>query len=330
MKGTLIKRLFRAIFSENNRDLKKLALTIIEDEKNKGHNNLAEELEKIFEKYSKNHFSDSTKAYQENSLSKLPISKRNNKSLTTFLPPEKLEHHMILPENIEKRFKRIEQEYVAKSRLAKFNLSYKKKILLYGPPGCGKTLGAQRLAWNIGLPLIKVRFDSLVSSYLGESASNLREVFDYVEDVPSVLLLDECDFIAKSRNYNQDVGEISRIVNMLLLLLDEYSGDGLVVATTNIKFSLDKALFRRFDDVLELPLPGEKEKVELLKMTLSAIKVEKNIDWISLADMMNNFSAANVVAVAKNAAKYSVLKGSDIIRENDLVKAVDEMRIANE
>lgn len=109
-------------------------------------------------------------------------------------------------------------------------------------------MSAERIAWNLGLPLLKVRFDSLLSSYFGESASNLRMVFDYCKNEPVVLLLDECDFIAKSRTTAQDVGEVPRIVNMLLTLLDEYDAPGLVIATTNLKVSLDEALFRRFDD----------------------------------------------------------------------------------
>ena len=114
---------------------------------------------------------------------------------------------MILNDQIENKLKCIEKEYAAKERLLAYNLSPKKKILLHGSPGCGKTLAAERLAWNLGLPLLKVRFDSLLSSYFGESAANLRSVFDYSKKEPVVLLLDECDFIAKSRTTSQDVGE---------------------------------------------------------------------------------------------------------------------------
>ena len=101
---------------------------------------------------------------------------------------------------------------------------------------------------------------SLYSSYFGESASNLRAVFDYCKKEPVVLLLDECDFIAKSRVSTQDVGEVPRIVNMLLTLLDEYDAPGLTIATTNLKVTLDEALFRRFDDVIEIPIPGVRER----------------------------------------------------------------------
>lgn len=109
----------------------------------------------------------------------MPKSKRTNSQLVAYIPREQLKHHMILPNEVEERLLSIKQEYVARERLKNFNLVPKRKILLYGPPGCGKTLSAERIAWNLGLPLLKVRFDSLLSSYFGESASNLRMVFDY-------------------------------------------------------------------------------------------------------------------------------------------------------
>ena len=106
---------------------------------------------------------------------------------------------MVLPPDTEARFGRIEREFAARERLGVYGLKPRKTILLYGPPGCGKSLGAKRLAWNVGLPLMKVRFDALLSSFFGESLSNLRAVFDAAKSRPSVLLLDECDFIARSR-----------------------------------------------------------------------------------------------------------------------------------
>lgn len=135
----------------------------------------------------------------------MPKSKRNNSQLVSYIPREQLKHHMVLPEGVEERLLSIEQEYAARERLKRYNLVPKRKVLLYGPPGCGKTMSAERIAWNLGLPLLKVRFDSLLSSYFGESASNLRMVFDYCKNEPVVLLLDECDFIAKSRTTAQDV-----------------------------------------------------------------------------------------------------------------------------
>lgn len=150
--------------------------------------------------------------------------------------------------------------------------------------------------------LFKARFDSLLSSYFGESASNLRMVFDYCKNEPVVLLLDECDFIAKSRTTAQDVGEVPRIVNMLLTLLDEYDAPGLVIATTNLKVSLDEALFRRFDDVIEMALPGKIERKRLLEMTLSAIPTSPDIDLDSIAEQMDF-----ATAISNNVAKSPLM-----------------------
>ena len=308
MKAELYKRLFRAIFSEDIPSLKKIAGTIIQEERRLGHNVLADALEKIsITEKPKQMLFDTRK--KETGLSALPKSKRTNSQLVSYIPREQLKHHMVLPDNVEERLLSVEKEYAAKERLEKYNLKPKKKILLYGPPGCGKTLSAERIAWNLGLPLLKVRFDSLLSSYFGESASNLRMVFDYCKTEPVVLLLDECDFIAKSRTMTQDVGEVPRIVNMLLTLLDEYNAPGLVLATTNLKVSLDEALFRRFDDVIEMPMPGKEERKRLLNMTLSAIPVSPDVDMDRIAEQLDGYSAANVVLVAQRAAKIGVLAG---------------------
>lgn len=323
MKAELYKRLFKAIYTEDIVSLKKIAITIIQEERKLGHNVLADSLEKltITEKPKYTLF-DSRR--NETGLASLPKSKRNNSQLVSYIPREQLKHHMVLPESVEERLLSIEQEYAARERLKKYNLVPKRKVLLYGPPGCGKTMSAERIAWNLGLPLLKVRFDSLLSSYFGESASNLRMVFDYCKNEPVVLLLDECDFIAKSRTTTQDVGEVPRIVNMLLTLLDEYDAPGLVIATTNLKVSLDEALFRRFDDVIEMTLPSKIERKRLLEMTLSAIPTSPDINWDGISEQMDGFSAANVVLIAQRAAKISILSGGKKVCYEHFSKALKE------
>lgn len=323
MKAELYKRLFKAIFSEDISSLKKLAINIISEERQLGHNLLAEALEKI-SVAEKPRFPLFDSKQGESGLSYLPKSKRNNSQLVSYIPRDLLKHHMVLPDDVEARLMSIEQEYAAKERLKKYNLMPKQKILLYGPPGCGKTLSAERIAWNLGLPLLKVRFDSLLSSYFGESASNLRMVFDYCKKEPVVLLLDECDFIAKSRIVTQDVGEVPRIVNMLLTLLDEYEAPGLVIATTNLKVSLDEALFRRFDDVIEMPIPGNEERKRLLEMTLSAIPISPDVNIDKIANELDGYSAANIVLIAQRAAKIGILAGCKMVCNENFTKALEE------
>lgn len=327
MTSDLYKRLFKAIFTEDLVSLKKIADLIIISEKEKKHSVLAEALEKIkYNEKPKEYYRSLNTVLDRqipNGMSALPTSKRNNNQLVSYISREHLKHQMILENEIEEKLVCIEKEFAAKERLSKFNLEPKKKILLYGSPGCGKTLAAERLAWNLGLPLVKVRFDSLLSSYFGESASNLRSVFEFSKKEPVVLLLDECDFIAKSRTTNQDVGEVPRIVNMLLTLLDEYNSQGLVVATTNLKVSLDEALFRRFDDVIEIPKPSKNEIIKLLMTNFSAMRVSKEINWDDLAIKLEGHSAANIVSIAQNAAKKSVLDGSLIVSNNHIDSVIN-------
>jgi SpoVK/Ycf46/Vps4 family AAA+-type ATPase len=233
---------------------------------------------------------------------------------------------MVLPPATEERFERIEREFAARSRLGVFGLQPRKTILLHGPPGCGKSLGAKRLAWKTGLTLMKVRFDTLISSYFGESAANLRAIFMAAKEHPCVLLLDECDFIARSRNNSKDIGEVSRIVNSLLQLMEDYDAPGLLVATTNVESSLDTALFRRFDDVFLVPLPGSEEVRKLLQMTLSSVRPTEFINWDEMVDKLSGSSAAMVVKAAQDAAKAAVLNGNKGITQADLEQAISELR----
>ncbi len=331
MKAELIKRLFKGIFSDDLVSLKKIAQIIISDERKLGHVKLADSLENIsvtekprFDLFSERFNNNGNGGNLGGGVVALPKSKRNNSPLVAFVPREQLKHHMVLPIDVEERLLSIEKEYAAKERLGKYNLLPKKKILLHGAPGCGKTLSAERIAWNLGLPLLKVRFDALLSSYFGESASNLRSVFDYCKREPVVLLLDECDFIAKSRIQPQDVGEVPRIVNMLLTLLDEYDAPGLVIATTNLKVSLDEALFRRFDDVIEIPMPDEIAREHLLSMTLSAIPVSSELCIGDLAKRLDGYSSSNIVLTAQRAAKYYVLEGSKHVTQLHFNRAIAE------
>jgi SpoVK/Ycf46/Vps4 family AAA+-type ATPase len=246
----------------------------------------------------------------ERSLVALPLN-RDRLPMATIVERDKLRHNMVLPDTTEDRFRRIECEYAARDRLAAHNLHYRQKLLLYGVPGCGKTLGAERLAWNTGLTLVKVQFDSLISSLMGDTGKNLRKVFEEVNETPCVLFFDECDSILRTREDDKDVGEVKRVVNTFLQVLDEYNpNNGLIVMATNLTKSLDPAVWRRFDDVIELPKPGKAEAQLLLVQTLKASFSEEvhDLDWNILLTEMEGFSAAQVVKIVQNAAKAAILQ----------------------
>ena len=327
MNAETIKRIIRAIADGSQDDLTRLARKVVESERETGHARLADELESILNKPKKPHANGhSSPTDASRTLRELPLSRRHGELLASFLPRESLEHHMVLPVDVEERFARIEREFAARERLGAYGLRPRKTVLLYGPPGCGKSLGAKRLAWNTGLPLLKIRFDALISSYFGESAANLRTVFETAKERPCVLLLDECDFIARSRVQAKDIGEASRIVNTLLQLMEEYDAPGLLVATTNVESSLDEALFRRFDEVLLVPPPGPAEIEKLLKQSLSAVQVSDRVDWPGLLQDLAGQPAAMVVKVAQDAAKAAVLAGQKIITPAHLKGAVSDLK----
>jgi SpoVK/Ycf46/Vps4 family AAA+-type ATPase len=316
----------RAIADGSQGDLDRLALKIVDAERKTGHERLANELQSILVNTAHRKKVAQRGLLDAPTLSELPTSKRSGNALATLIPREALEHHMVLPGEIESRFSRIESEYAARERLRVHGLTPRRTVLLHGPPGCGKSLGAKRLAWNTGLPLLKINFDTLISSYFGESATNLRAIFNMAKETPCVLLLDECDFIARSRSTSKDIGEASRIVNSLLQLMDDYDAPGLLVATTNVESSLDEAIFRRFDEVFLVPPPGKAEIETLLFVTLSGMDVSQQIDWAPIVSELFGASAAMVVKAAQDAAKSVVLSGRKSITENDLRESILELK----
>lgn len=327
MNADILKRVVRAIADGSQSDLDRLAGKIVEAERKTGHFRLAAQLEAILKQpKAKRSQTPAALADIDRTLKELPLSRRHGETLATLIPHDQLEHHMVLPDAVEQRFARIEAEYAARDRLRVFGLKPRKTVLLYGPPGCGKSLGAKRLAWNTGLPLMKVRFDVLISSFFGESAQNLRSIFSAAREKPCVLLLDECDFIARSRAASKDIGEVSRIVNSLLQLMEEYDAPGLLVATTNLESTLDTALFRRFDDVFSIPQPGPTEIEKLLRMTLAAVRLEQPIHWSQLVAKLSGTSAAMVVKAAQDAAKAAVLAGGKLLTHATLIQAIEELQ----
>lgn len=328
MNKNILKRLFRSIDGKPEDDIVKVAYDIVKAEEKKGHHVLSKQLKAILDQ----NVNTSKKLDKELKDIFSNSNRKNNKDfpLAVQIPRQELRHHMVLSDDIENKFFRIEKEFVARERLANHGLKPKQKILFFGPPGCGKSMGAERLAWNIGLPFYKVRFEAVISSYLGESLTNLKKLFDEVNSFPCVLLLDEFDIIAKSRNYGQDVGEMHRLVNMVLFLLEEYNAPGLLIATTNLETALDKAVFRRFDEVVEIKKPQEDEILKLLKLTLSSAKVSTKINLNDYVGKLLGFSSAEIVQIAQNVMKLSVINNMEKIERKSFDKIINETKRFNE
>ncbi|MBA3935825.1 MAG: ATP-binding protein [Planctomycetes bacterium] len=318
MRVNLLRRLIRQLADSPQPDLRRLAEDIVVDEERLGHAQVARELKTIMEKGLD---APDRRVGAPEVLKPLPnvssgpggspVASRDGAFLGVLAHPENLRSAMVLPSSVDAQFRRIETEYTRRDELAKFGLRPRRRILLHGPPGCGKTLGAERLAHNLGLQLYKVHFDAVVSSYLGETATNLRKIFDACRTGSRLLLLDECDTIASSRTGDrQDVGEMARTVNALLDLVESFDGPGLLVATTNLYSRLDHAIFRRFDDIIEIPKPGLNEIEQLLRLHLSNLPLKTGFPFKKISKSLEHSSAARVVRVAEESAKDFVLEGN--------------------
>jgi SpoVK/Ycf46/Vps4 family AAA+-type ATPase len=331
MNQALLTRLFKSIDGDQNSSLIKIAYSIIEEERKKGHTTLADKLNTILQ----NSISRAGELKPvliptKTGEFKVPVDRRYRLQLATHVEHQDLRHDMILSSSVENKILRIEKEYAGRARLAHHGLKPRKKILLHGSSGCGKSMAAERIAWDLGLPFYKVRFDTIISSYLGESASNLQALFESINDYPCVLLLDEFDIIGKQRSVqSNDVGEIHRIVNILLGLLEEYDGEGILIATTNLDGIIDKALFRRFDDFIEFPKPTEMEILALLKMTFSALTLSPFIDLRPYSRQIVGMSYAIIVKIANDAAKKAVISSNKEISTGDLNDSIEENTAIN-
>src|SRR5687768_13509626 len=192
--------------------------------------------------------------------------------------PERNRHDIVLsPSNI-RAFAGLLEEFRHGDRLRRHGLEVRSKLLFCGPPGCGKTITAEAFAFELALPLFVAKLDAVISSFLGETATNLRKVFEAAADQPSVLFLDEFDALARARSDSSEHNELRRVVNSLLQMIDRHKAKGFLIAATNLEESLDSAIWRRFDEVILFDLPKEREIRAFLKLKTKNFPAEFDLE----------------------------------------------------
>jgi SpoVK/Ycf46/Vps4 family AAA+-type ATPase len=199
-------------------------------------------------------------------------------------------------------------------------------ILFCGPPGCGKSVSAEAIAAELYLPLVTVRFDAVVSSYLGETAANLRRVFEFAANRPMVVLFDEFDAIGKDRASVEEHGEIKRAVNSFLQILDGFRSETLTIAATNHEGLLDTALWRRFDEIVYFDRPDQEAIIELLLSNFRQIGIDESVDLPSMALTMIGLSHADIERICRDAIKSKVLTRPGPIDSALLSEMLDRQR----
>ena len=316
----IIKQLFLSFSKKDDKSFEVAAREYIEREKRKKHNIVAKELEKAL--YNTGDLPTSQKRFKNN----LPIPRDTEKGF----PLLEIQHFdknfdsLIIPEETKKQLEQIIREFKDSDILATYNLQYKKKILLCGKPGTGKTFSAQILSSVLSIPLVYIRFDAIISSYLGETAGNLRKVFDFIEHGTWIVLFDEFDIIGKNRDDSHEHGEIKRVVNSFLQMLDNLKGDSIIFAATNHQNILDPAIWRRFDDVVYYNLPDEKTRQRIFENYLKSMKRKNDIDLVKFSKLSKGLSPADIKMITEEAMKIAIINAKNSISMNDVEIAVNK------
>lgn len=254
----------------------------------------------------------------------LPRDRRTGEDLFTLRTSEVDETRFIFAQNPRPALDRFLLEQRNALLLEGHGLAPKRKLLFWGPPGCGKTHTAHFLAYALGLPIATVRLHALISSFLGDTAGNLQRLFDLAASRPMVLLIDEVDAIGKNRDDRHDVGELKRVVNSLLQAIDGFSTRSIVIAATNHQYLLDPALWRRFDDLVEFPLPTPTDRTAYLRLLLNGVKVSGSLRELVRSTARLSFDEIRRFAV--EALKTMLLGGETSLSVTDLTRELNVQR----
>lgn len=232
---------------------------------------------------------------------------------------------MVLSLDLEAKLRRVVTEQRQRGALQSHGLYPRRKLLLIGPPGSGKTMTALALAGELSLPLFTVRYEALITKLMGETANKLRLVFDAIREQRGVYFFDEFDAIGAQRAGPNDVGEIRRVLNSFLQMLERDDGDSLIIAATNHPKLLDRALFRRFDEVIEYGWPSAEVTEGILRSRLAGHRIAIR-SWKKIVADAEGLSQAEVSRAADDAAKQAILSGADVVSADHLLSALSERR----
>lgn len=317
--GEQLKALVKSYIDGDGERFFALALQVAAHEARRGHGKLAQEIRELIDQ------ARAAATHPESSKKPVPIVHPRGELAGLFSAsyPKLHVSDMVLDTPTQARLARIVREQRARHKLRGFGLEPRRKLLLIGPPGTGKTMTAGALAGELHLPLFVIRLDSLITKFMGETAAKLRLVFDAMESSRGVYLFDEFDSIGAQRALPNEVGEIRRVLNSFLQFIEHDTSDSLILAATNHPDVLDRALFRRFDDVIQYNLPDTQAVMQALQTKLAGF-AKADIAWQTVAAAATGHSYADITRACENAAKEMVLNECGAITTDDLLLALSE------
>lgn len=317
-RGEILRKLFKT-FSQNNREeFYAIAMELIQEEKDKNHLLLAKDLEKILQ-VSPQKKASNIPVYSV--YNDVPKDKDTGFPLIDIKQYELTWDRVIIAEDNFKILEKIVLENRKKDILRTHGLKPSSKLLFCGPPGCGKTLTAQVFSSVLNLPLVYVNLPSVVSSYLGETAINLKKIFDYIQTGEWVILFDEFDALGKDRDSHNEHGEIKRLVNSLIQLIDKSNDKSIFIAATNYESLLDTAIWRRFDEILYFAKPDLHLRKKLLEAKLISIR-HRDIEMEQIASRLENATGADIERICSDAIKSVILRSDTVLTASDLEAAL--------
>jgi dephospho-CoA kinase len=307
-----IKSLIRSHWSEDQERFFTVALQVAAHEAEQGHGALALEIRDLVDR-----------ARRESGGSVVVDFPPEIQGLVRVDSVEAPLAALILPAPLIERIRRVIHEYRQREKLRQHALCHRRKILMTGPPGTGKTFTARVLAHELQLPLQTVQVDKLVTKFMGETSAKLRQIFDLIQRREGIYFFDEFDAIAGGRTYENDVGEMRRVLNALLQFIEQDQSDSLILAATNSPELLDRALFRRFDDVLNYDLPSETDRQRLIANILGPFMNERFI-WAKVLSASKGLSQAEIDLACRDALKQAVLADEPNVSAPALATALKE------
>lgn len=313
-----LKALLKSHLEGDDQRFFSVVMQVAAHEAKLGHGKLAEELRTLV---------DEAK-HRRSVVPPVPISRPKGElvGLLTVSYPKARLGDMVLDPILEQELQRVIREQRHAGQILAHGLSPRRKLLLVGAPGTGKTLTASVLAGELGVPLLLVRLDGLITKFMGETAAKLRQVFDATSQTRGVYFFDEFDAIGSHRGLSNDVGEIRRVLNSFLQMIEQDHSHSLIVAATNHPEILDHALFRRFDDVLHYELPNVMQIAALLKTRLAGFAA-KGISWKRLAKTATGLSYAEVTRAAEEALKEALILKREFVTEPDIRLMLSERQV---
>lgn len=313
-----IKALIKSHSEGDNEWFYSVALQLAADSARQGHTNLARELKKIIDDAKIN---DNKNKNKEN-LVNINSPRGDLAGLLSISYPKTKLKDMVLSNEIKQRLDRILLEHRNSYKIESFGLKPRHKILLVGKPGTGKTMSSHAISGELNLPLFTILLDGLITKFMGETSAKLRIIFDTISKTRGVYLFDEFDSIAGKRDLGNDVGEARRILNSFLQFIEQDESNSLIVAATNHPELLDKAIFRRFDDIIEYDLPDNYLIKNLFESRLSIFDI-KNIEWNKIFDYSKTLSYAEIVKVCEDVAKETILNDQNKITTEKIIENIE-------